>query len=104
MILTELTGITGISYRTIFCRLGVSNPQIKQLDEVTENILNRLGPPLEEEFDVRGLVLGRVQSGKTANYTALISKAADAGYRLIIVLAGTDNALRLQTQLRLKKD
>ncbi len=47
------------------------------------------------------MVVGQVQSGKTANYTGLICKAADAGYRLIVVLAGIHNSLRSQTQLRL---
>ena len=46
-------------------------------------------------------MLGYVQSGKTANFTATIAKAADAGYRLFIVLSGVHNALRRQTQLRL---
>src|SRR5262249_19801342 len=52
----------------------------------------------------RGLVLGYVQSGKTANYTALIAKAADAGYRLFVVLSGIDNGLRRQTNIRLKRE
>jgi hypothetical protein len=47
------------------------------------------------------LVVGHVQSGKTANYTGLICKAADAGYKIIIVLAGLHNNLRSQTQMRL---
>ncbi len=47
------------------------------------------------------MVVGQVQSGKTANYTGLICKAVDAGYKLIIVLAGMQNSLRSQTQLRL---
>ncbi len=41
-----------------------------------------------------------MQSGKTANYIGLICKAADAGYKLIVILAGIDNGLRSQTQLR----
>lgn len=47
------------------------------------------------------MVVGHVQSGKTANYTGLICKAADAGYKIIIVLAGLHNNLRSQTQMRL---
>ena len=50
------------------------------------------------------MVVGQVQSGKTANYTGLICKAADAGYRLIIVLAGLHNSLRSQTQERLDRE
>ena len=47
------------------------------------------------------MVVGHVQSGKTANYTGLICKAADAGYRLIVVIAGIHNNLRNQTQARI---
>jgi hypothetical protein len=77
-------------------------PVIRSLDAATDRILAQLSSPSTEQFDIRGLVLGYVQSGKTENYTALIAKAADVGYRLIIVLSGIDNGLRLQTQIRLK--
>jgi hypothetical protein len=53
---------------------------------------------------VRGLVVGYVQSGKTANFSALIAKAADAGYKIVIVLSGLHNTLRRQTQIRLQRD
>jgi len=75
---------------------------IKALDEDTDNILGRLGNPDESgTWDRRGLVLGHVQSGKTENYTSLICKAADAGYKVIIVVAGTHNSVRNQTQARI---
>lgn len=78
-------------------------PQVvRQLDEITNQILSRLENPLRKGgWDRRGMVVGQVQSGKTSNYTALICKAADAGYKLIVVLAGIHNSLRSQTQLRL---
>jgi hypothetical protein len=79
-------------------------PSVRSLDEITDRILGQLAPPTSEQFDVRGLVLGYVQSGKTANFTALTAKAADVGYRLIVVLSGTDNGLRRQTQIRLKRE
>jgi len=79
-------------------------PAIRSLDNVTDRILGQLSAPSNEQFNIRGLVLGYVQSGKTANYTALIAKATDVGYRLIIVLSGIDNGLRLQTQIRLKRE
>ena len=78
--------------------------EVGLLDEVTDRILGQLAPPSTDRFDIRGLVLGYVQSGKTENYTALIAKAADTGYRLIIILSGIDNGLRLQTQVRLKRE
>lgn len=74
---------------------------IDQLDNATDRILSALESPEEETFDVRGLVVGYVQSGKTANYTALAAKAADTGYRVVIVFTGIHDSLRLQTQRRL---
>ncbi|WP_254568201.1 Z1 domain-containing protein [Oscillatoria sp. HE19RPO] len=72
------------------------------LDQLTDSILERLENPLRSgAWDRRGMVVGQVQSGKTANYIGLICKAVDAGYKLIIVLAGIQNSLRSQTQLRL---
>ena len=72
------------------------------LDEVTDDILALLEDPLRSgSWDRRGMVVGHVQSGKTGNYTGLVCKAADAGYKIIIVLAGIHNNLRSQTQMRL---
>lgn len=81
-----------------------SAPSVRSLDEATDGILAEIADPRSETFDIRGLVLGYVQSGKTANFTALIAKAADVGFRLIIVLSGLDNGLRRQTQIRLDKE
>lgn len=73
-----------------------------KLDRLTDRVLDSLFDPTENVIiDKRGLVVGQVQSGKTSNYTGLICKAADSGYKLIIVLAGMHNSLRSQTQLRL---
>jgi len=75
---------------------------IEALDKTTDNILSMLEDPKREgSWDRRGMVVGHVQSGKTGNYTGLICKAADAGYKIIIVLAGLHNNLRSQTQMRL---
>lgn len=74
------------------------------LDIATDEVLSKLEDPIREgAWDRRGLVVGHVQSGKTGNYTGLICKAADAGYKIIIVLAGLHNNLRAQTQIRLDK-
>lgn len=82
-----------------------SNASVQSLDKETDRILGRLAPPdSRTAFDKRGLVLGFVQSGKTSNYTALIAKAADSGYRFFVVLSGIDNGLRLQTHRRLKSE
>lgn len=74
---------------------------LTRLDRLTDRTLDSLFDPSQNVIiDKRGLVVGQVQSGKTSNYTGLICKAADAGYKLIIVLAGIHNNLRSQTQLR----
>ncbi|MEX0732559.1 MAG: Z1 domain-containing protein [Aquisalimonadaceae bacterium] len=76
-----------------------------KLHAITDSILGDLGNPNGSgSWDRRGMVVGDVQSGKTANYTGLICKAADAGYKLIIVLAGMTNDLRSQTQSRLDSE
>ncbi|MCW3476749.1 Z1 domain-containing protein [Limobrevibacterium gyesilva] len=73
-----------------------------RLDQTTDEILDLLGNPAEtRRWRRRGLVMGDVQSGKTASYAALICKAADAGYRMIILLTGTLENVRRQTQERL---
>ena len=79
------------------------NPRLTgRLDSVSDEIVDLLGDPqCDTPFQRRGLVLGDVQSGKTANYTAICNKVADAGYRVIIILAGTMENLRQQTQERL---
>lgn len=75
---------------------------VERLNELTDAVLERLEDPRREgAWDRRGMVVGHVQSGKTANYTGLVCKAADAGYKLIVVLAGIHSSLRSQTQVRL---
>ena len=75
------------------------------LDTVSTEIVDLLGDPKSEAtWQRRGLVLGDVQSGKTSNYTAICNKAADTGYKVIIVLAGMMENLRKQTQERLDKE
>ncbi|WP_432380535.1 Z1 domain-containing protein [Duganella sp. P38] len=82
----------------------LSDTVVEGLDEATEDILALLEDPHRtDSWDRRGLVVGHVQSGKTSNYSGLICKAADAGYKIIIVLAGTHNNLRSQTQMRLEE-
>lgn len=83
---------------------GRSRDIVLSLDDASDRILRELAPPSKEEFDIRGLVLGYIQSGKTANFTALVAKAVDAGYRLVIVFSGVDNGLRRQTQIRLNRE
>jgi len=78
---------------------GWSDEMVANLDSGSNAVVSKLAHPqvdLEdsENHSMRGLVLGYVQSGKTANYSAVISKALDTGYKFIIVLAGIHNNLR----------
>lgn len=78
-----------------------------QVDSVATESLRIIGmmtPIQRPEFQCRGLVVGYVQSGKTANFTAVAARAADVGYRLIIVLSGIHDSLRNQTQKRLNAE
>jgi hypothetical protein len=87
-----------------FLESKMSDTVVEGLDEATEDILGLLeDPQRSDDWDRRGLVVGHVQSGKTSNYSGLICKAADAGYKIIIVLAGMHNNLRSQTQMRLEE-
>ncbi|MGC5387663.1 Z1 domain-containing protein [Micromonospora chalcea] len=78
---------------------------IAALNKATTDVVRRLADPTAEDtYQTKGLVVGYVQSGKTANFTGVIAKAIDAGYRLVIVMTGTIELLRSQTQRRLDQE
>ena len=84
---------------------GRNDTIIESVHKSTNLILSRLEDPLRDgAWDRRGMVFGNVQSGKTGHYTALIAKAMDAGYKIIIVLTGVHNSLRAQTQDRFNEE
>jgi len=75
------------------------------MDASTDSILSDLeDPKRQEKWETKGMVVGDVQSGKTSNYTGLIAKAVDSGYKIIIILTGLHNSLRAQTQKRLEEN
>lgn len=75
---------------------------VNDLDDFTDKILDKcVNPQKSGSWDRRGMVVGHVQSGKTSNYVGLINKATDAGYKVIIIIAGTISSLRRQTQERI---
>lgn len=83
---------------------GWEDDVLEDLDMASTKVVAQLPNPAGPgEYQCRGLVLGYVQSGKTTNFTAVIAKAADAGYRFFIVLSGIHDALRQQTQDRLNQ-
>ncbi|MFF0631886.1 Z1 domain-containing protein [Nocardia sp. NPDC004151] len=90
------------AYRKLLENKGWPAHAVDGLDDATDRVVERLADPAADAaYQAKGLVVGYVQSGKTANFTGVIAKAVDAGYRLIIVLGGTLNMLRAQTQRRL---
>jgi hypothetical protein len=85
-----------------YLRMTKPSFPVASLDKKTSQILDNCMNPLEKgTWSRRGMVVGNVQSGKTANYVGLINKAIDSGYKLIIVFAGVHNTLRAQTQDRI---
>ncbi len=97
----DITWTRWLTYKQFLINAKWPPRVVEKLDELTDQILDFAGDPtIEGTWARRGLVLGDVQSGKTASYLALFNKAADAGYRLIIVLAGHTEYLRQQTQRR----
>jgi hypothetical protein len=90
-----------LAYKHMLIQHGRALTVIDKTDELTDKILDLAGDPAKPgSWARRGLVLGDVQSGKTGTYLALFNKAADAGYRLFILLAGNTEVLRQQTQAR----
>lgn len=83
---------------------GWNESSLDGLDRESTKIVSLLEHPGLGMFKRKGLVVGYVQSGKTANFTAVIAKAADAGYKLFIVMSGVTNKLRRQTQARFESD
>ena len=99
----DISWTYGSAYENFLLSEGWPPRMVQALSDVTTRILGHLQDPLSEgtTWNRRGLVIGHVQSGKTANYTGLVAKAADAGYKFIIILAGIHNNLRTQTQERI---
>lgn len=89
-------------YRDWLRQQGLPPAVVAEMGASTDRVLDLLRDPNSlGSWDRRGLVMGHVQSGKTAHYTGLVCKAADAGFKVIIVIAGVHNNLRNQTQRRL---
>lgn len=81
---------------------GFSNNVVNTMDDILDTLTDLLGDPERNiQYKRRGLIIGDVQSGKTANYTGLICKAVDSGYKVVVLLTGTIEKLRQQTQGRI---
>lgn len=91
-------------YRKRLFSVGFKEEVVNEVERATLKILKRLSGDTTEIQPVKGLVIGNVQSGKTANMAALMAMAADWGWNMFIVLSGTIDNLRKQTQNRLLGD
>ena len=92
-------------YFSLLEKKGRSEKVVDEIKKTSLEILEKMGDPKSNEsFYVKGLVVGSVQAGKTENFNGVINRAIDAGYKLIIVLAGLMEDLRNQTQLRINSD
>lgn len=90
------------NYKALLSAQGFVPQVIDAMDVATQEIVDLLGDPRQGgTWKRRGLVIGDVQSGKTATYVGILNKAADAGYKLIVLLAGGTESLRKQTQYRI---
>lgn len=92
-------------YKLYLSQEGYSRKAIDNIELTCEQTLAYCANPRTTSLSdkKRGLVVGDVQSGKTANYLGLINMAYDYGYKIVVLLAGTTNSLRLQTQKRTDK-
>ncbi|WP_291440728.1 Z1 domain-containing protein [Desulfovibrio sp.] len=97
----EIAWTYSSAYENYLKREGWAPDAVQAISETSERILGHLQDPRNDgAWDRRGLVIGHVQSGKTANYLGVVARSADAGYKFIIVIAGIHNNLRKQTQER----
>lgn len=88
-------------YEKLLLQNGFAPPVVSRIDSVTDKVVGRLEDPDKKgQWYRKGMVVGYVQSGKTANFIGVINKASDYGYKLIIILAGMQETLRSQTQER----
>ena len=90
------------SYKQFLTHAKGFAPQVLDaLDHASSEVVDLLGDPNQQgSWKRRGLVIGDVQSGKTATYIGIVNKAADAGYKLVVLLTGATESLRQQTQYR----
>lgn len=102
--LDESVGSSWMSYKRKLQGKNFDEETINSIETASHKILNKLSLDTRETGPIKGLVVGNVQSGKTANMAALMSMAADQGWNMFIVLSGTIENLRIQTRNRLSED
>lgn len=91
-------------YKKVLNQKGINKNNVEEIENSTENMLQKLSNDTQDSQPIKGLVIGNVQSGKTANMGALMAMAADWYWNLFIILSGTIDSLREQTEHRLFTD
>ncbi len=102
--ISQEKGSSWQSYKRGLTENGFKNETVREIERATLNILRRLSLDTTNTGPIKGLVIGNVQSGKTANMAALMAMAADCGWNMFIILSGTIDNLRKQTENRLFGD
>lgn len=97
-------GSCWVNYKKKLCKNGFTFASITNIEKASQKVVTYLKSGTSQDNPVRGMVVGNVQSGKTANMSGVISMAADHGYNFFIVLTGTIDNLRIQTRNRLISD
>ncbi len=92
-------------YYRYLIRSGRSQKVVDETRRSSLSIIKKIADPKSKNVSYKkGLVVGEVQSGKTGNFNAVINRAIDSGYVLIIVLSGIMEDLRRQTQKRIESE
>lgn len=93
------------AYKQLLLSRDWEEPVVDYLHHQSRDVVELLGDPTQEgQWLRRGLLMGEVQSGKTANYIGILNLALDHGYKVVIVIGGHTNPLRQQTQARIDSD
>jgi hypothetical protein len=102
---TQVDLVRWNAYSNLLLQREWSPNVVARLDEQTDSIVELMGDPtVSGEWARRGLVIGEVQSGKTATYAGVLDKALDYGYKVVVVIGGHTEDLRRQTQQRVDTD
>lgn len=103
-VIPQSEGSSWQKYKRRLRENGFSSASVDQIEEQTLNILHQLSSRTDPGKPIKGLVVGNVQSGKTASMAGLMAMAADNGWNFFIVLTGPTTSLRDQTEARLRND
>lgn len=91
-------------YRERLLKSGFGEEAVNSIEDSSLRIVRRLRADTRQKDPVKGMVVGYVQSGKTASMAGVLAMAADWGWNFFVVLTGTLENLRLQTADRLLGD